>query len=41
MEDIDPDTVKCMECGIKSDYRAVKRAWRRVGPLYRPKQARG
>ena len=41
MEDLDPDTVMCMECGTKGDYRAVKRAWRRVGPLYRPKQARG
>lgn len=41
MEDLDPDTVMCMECGTKGEYRAVKRAWRRVGPLYRPKQARG
>lgn len=41
MEDPDPDTVMCMECGLKAEYRAVKRAWRRVSPHFRPKQERG
>lgn len=38
MENLDLDTVMCMECGVKAEYRAVKRAWRRVGPLHRPKR---
>lgn len=33
--DTDADTVTCPECGVRDEYRAIRRAWRKIGRDYR------